>query len=150
VRGFVSRLDDTVQPYGLVIPDSYSFEGKSRHRLNLWFHGRGERLSENNFLAQRMKQVGQIAPRDTIVLHPYGRYSNAFKFAGEVDVLEAMAAVKRHYRIDSNRIAVLGFSMGAQVAGSSPYIMPTVGSQPIPARGFQRPLNFSSSFKRKH
>jgi pimeloyl-ACP methyl ester carboxylesterase len=112
VRGYVSRIDDSVQPYGLVIPASYSFEGKSRHRLDLWLHGRGERLSENNFLAQRMKQVGQIAPRDTIVLHPYGRYSNAFKFAGEVDVLEALAAVKRHYRVDSNRIAVRGFSMG--------------------------------------
>jgi len=112
VRGFVSRLDDTVQPYGLVIPPSYTFEGKSRYRLDLWFHGRGERLSETNFLAQRMRQVGSIAPRDTIVLHPYGRYSNAFKFAGEVDVLEALQAAREHYRVDGNRIAVRGFSMG--------------------------------------
>ncbi len=112
VRGYVSKLDDSVQPYGLVVPDSYTWTGKSTYRLDLWFHGRGERLSENNFLTQRMKQVGAIAPRDTIVLHPYGRYSNAFKFAGEVDVLEAMEAVKEHYRIDPNRVAVRGFSMG--------------------------------------
>lgn len=112
VRGYVSKLDDTVQPYGLVIPDSYTFEGKSRYRLDLWFHGRGEKLSENSFISQRMKQVGAIAPRDTIVLHPYGRYSNAFKFAGEVDVLEALDAVQQHYRVDGNRIAVRGFSMG--------------------------------------
>ncbi len=112
VRGFRSKLDDTVQPYGLVIPQSYTFEGKSRYRLDLWFHGRGERTSETLFIAQRMKQVGRVAPRDTIVLHPYGRYSNAFKFAGEVDVLEALEHAKQNYRVDENRVAVRGFSMG--------------------------------------
>ena len=29
---------------------------------------------------------------------------NAAKFAGEIDALEAMDAVKRHYRIDEDRI----------------------------------------------
>lgn len=112
VRGFRSKLDETVQPYGLVIPESYTFEGKSRYRLDLWFHGRGERTSESLFIAQRMKQVGRYAPRDTLVLHPYGRYSNAFKFAGEVDVLEALEHAQQNYRIDDDRIAVRGFSMG--------------------------------------
>ena len=112
VRGYVSRIDDTVQPLGLVIPESYSANGTNRFRLDLWFHGRGETLSEVNFINGRMKQIGQYAPKDTFVLHPYGRYSNAFKFAGEVDVLEALAAVKMSYRIDDDRISVRGFSMG--------------------------------------
>jgi hypothetical protein len=59
-----------------------------------------------------MKQIGRVAPRDTIVLHPYGRYSNAFKFAGEVDVLEALEHAKQNYRVDQDRVAVRGFSMG--------------------------------------
>src|SRR5947208_1099962 len=59
-----------------------------------------------------MRQPGLLTPADTIVLHPYGRYSNAFKFAGEVDVLEAIEAVRRQYRVDDDRIAVRGFSMG--------------------------------------
>ena len=112
VRGFRSKLDDTVQPYGLVIPESYSSEGKSRYRLDLWFHGRGERTSEAIFISQRMNQVGRVSPADTIVLHPYGRYSNAFKFAGEVDVFEALEHAKENYRVDEDRIAVRGFSMG--------------------------------------
>lgn len=112
VRGYVSRIDHTVQPLGLVIPESYSPNGTSRFRLDLWFHGRGETLSEVNFIHGRTKQIGQYAPKDTFVLHPYGRYSNAFKFAGEVDVLEALEAVKTAYRIDDDRIAVRGFSMG--------------------------------------
>lgn len=111
VRGYLSKIDHTVQPYGLVIPESYA-GGSKRVRLDLWFHGRGETLSEVNFIDQRMRQVGQYAPTDTIVLHPYGRYSNAFKFAGETDVLEALADVQRRYRIDSDRIAARGFSMG--------------------------------------
>ena len=110
VRGYISKIDGSVQPYGLVVPESYSAAAK--HRLDVWFHGRGETLSELNFVQGRRKQVGQFAPNDTIVLHPYGRYSNAFKFAGEVDVLEAIEAVKRHYRIDDDRVAVRGFSMG--------------------------------------
>jgi hypothetical protein len=112
VRGFRSRIDQTVQPYGLVIPASYVHEGKDAYRLDLWLHGRGERTTESIFINERMKNVGQIAPKDTIVLHPYGRYSNAFKFAGEVDVLEALEHAKKFYRIDDNRIAVRGFSMG--------------------------------------
>src|SRR4029077_1093889 len=52
----------------------------------------------------------------SIVLHPYGRFCNATKFAGEVDVFEAMEAVRSHYPIDSNRIVVAGFSMGGASA----------------------------------
>jgi len=112
VRGYVSKLDGSVQPFGLVVPASYSAVGTHRHRLDLWFHGRGETLSELSFIQGRRTQPGQFTPQDTIVLHPYGRYSNAFKFAGEVDVLEALETVRRRYRVDPERISVRGFSMG--------------------------------------
>jgi dienelactone hydrolase len=69
-------------------------------------------LSEVNFLRDRRKSVGTFSPRDTIVLHPYGRYCNANKFAGEVDVFEAIDSVRARYPIDDDRIVVRGFSMG--------------------------------------
>ncbi|MFT5124239.1 MAG: hypothetical protein ACI97B_002874, partial [Verrucomicrobiales bacterium] len=112
VRGFRSRLDDTVQPYGLVIPPSYQFDGAHRHRLDFWFHGRGEKMNEVGFIQGRLKSPGQFTPADTIMLHPYARYSNANKFAGEIDCLEALEHVKEDYRVDENRILVRGFSMG--------------------------------------
>ncbi len=112
VRGYVSKIDGSVQPYGLVIPASYEARGAHHHRLDLWFHGRGENLTEVNFLGGRLKDRGEFTPPDTIVLHPYGRYCNAFKFAGEVDVLEALESVRQRYRIDEDRIAARGFSMG--------------------------------------
>lgn len=115
VRGYRSRIDHSIQPYGLVIPDRGS--PKTRNwRLDAWFHGRNETLSEVNFLFERQTRPGEFTPPDAIVLHLYGRYCNANKFAGEVDLFEALDDVKKHYRIDENRIAVRGFSMGGAAA----------------------------------
>lgn len=112
VRGYISRIDNTVQPYGLWIADDVDLSRGIPARCDIWFHGRGETLSEVNFLWDRMQNPGQYTPDGCIVLHPYGRYSNAFKFAGETDVLEALEDVRRRYRIDEDRISVRGFSMG--------------------------------------
>ena len=112
VRGYRSVIDDSVQPYGIVIPQSYGAAKDQRHRLDCWFHGRGEKLSELDFLRGRMQQPGEFTPADTLVLHPYGRYCNGQRFAGETDFLEALAAVQRDYRVDDRRIVVRGFSLG--------------------------------------
>ncbi len=112
VRGYLSEIDGSVQPFGLVVPESYQPNSPHQFRLDVWFHGRHENLSEVNFIAERQKNAGQFTPPNTIVLHPYGRYCNANKFAGEVDLFEALAAVRKHYPIDENRISVRGFSMG--------------------------------------
>ena len=112
VRAYISKIDGSVQPYGLVIPPSWSPTSAHRFRLDAWFHGRGETLSEVNFIADRMKNPGEFQPPNTIVLHLYGRYCNANKFAGEVDLFEAMDDVRKHYAIDENRLLVRGFSMG--------------------------------------
>ena len=112
VRGYVSKIDGSVQPYGLVMPEGFSPRVHKRWRLDIWLHGRNNQLSEIRFLADRLKNRGQFTPKDTIILHPYGRFCNAFKFAGEVDVLEALAHMKQQYSIDNERVAMRGFSMG--------------------------------------
>src|SRR5579872_1449409 len=116
VRGYVSKIDGSVQPYGLVVPASFSPTRPHHWRLDTWFHGRNELLSEINFLWDRERNPGEFTPADTIVLHLYGRYCNASKLAGEVDLFEALDAVKRHYQIDENRIVIRGFSMGGASA----------------------------------
>ena len=116
VRGYVSKIDRSIQPYGLVIPASYTPATPHRWRLDAWFHGRGETLSEVNFLSERESRPGEFTPPHAIVLHLYGRYCNASRFAGEVDFYEALAETKRHYPIDDNRILVRGFSMGGASA----------------------------------
>jgi len=48
VRGYFSKIDGSVQPYGLVVPESYQAKSPYRYRLDLWWHGRGETLSESD------------------------------------------------------------------------------------------------------
>ncbi|HXT59745.1 MAG TPA: prolyl oligopeptidase family serine peptidase [Pirellulales bacterium] len=114
VRGYRSRIDDSVQPYGLVIPEGLDLAKPCP--LYVWLHGRGDKMTEVAFVAQRLRSPGDIAPDDAIVLHPFGRYCNAFKFAGKTDVLEAVAAVQSQYKIDPDRIVLAGFSMGGAAA----------------------------------
>ena len=75
-RGYVSKIDGSVQLYGVVVPASYANVGLGKVRLDIWLHGRGETLSEVNFLDQRLKQAGQFTPADTIVLHPLNFVTN--------------------------------------------------------------------------
>src|ERR1700687_1938136 len=64
VRGYVSKIDKSVQPYGLVVPPSYSPNAPHRWRLHTLFHGRSETLSEVSFLAGRETTPGEFTPRD--------------------------------------------------------------------------------------
>ena len=112
VGGFVSSIDDSVQPYGLVVPSDYDANATPAIRMDVWLHGRGDAKVEVAFLNERMNKVGQYAPANTIVLHPFGRHCNAFKFAGETDVYESIDHVSKLIDVDPQRIAIRGFSMG--------------------------------------
>ena len=112
VRAYVSKIDGSVQPYGLVVPPSFAPDRPHRWRVDAWFHGRSDTLNEVDFLWSRLHDAGDFTPRDTIMLHLYGRYCNASKFAGEVDLFEALDDVRKNYNVDENRILVRGFSMG--------------------------------------
>jgi predicted esterase len=110
IRGYKSRIDDSPQPYGLVIPEDY--DPTKPVPLYVWLHGRGDKNTDLHFIHERMTRPGQIALPGAIVLHPFGRHCVGFKFAGEIDVLEAMGDVQQHYKIDPRRIVLIGFSMG--------------------------------------
>ncbi len=149
VLGYTSKIDGSVQPYGLVVPESFQAGGPYRHRLDVWFHGRGETLSEVNFLDERQRSRGEFTPEDTLVLHPYGRYCNAFKFAGEVDVLEALEDVKSRYKIDADRISVRGFSMGGAAAWHFGVHYPGMWFAANPGAGFSETPRFLDVFQKE-
>jgi len=110
VRGHRSKLDGSIQPYGLVVPAELDLSEPMPAMV--WLLGRGEKRTELAFLAEREAGPPQLTPKNVLTLIPYGRFCNATKFAGEIDVLEALAAVRAQYSIDPLRIAVAGFSMG--------------------------------------
>jgi pimeloyl-ACP methyl ester carboxylesterase len=147
VRGYVSKIDGSVQPYGLVVPASYAPNSPHRFRLDVWCHGRGETLSEVNFLHDRQRSPGEFTPRDAFVLHPYGRYCNANKFAGEIDLFEALEDVKQHYPIDEDRLVIRGFSMGGAACWQFATHYPTTWAAAAPGAGFAETPEFLRVFQ---
>ena len=86
IRGYVSKIDGSVQPYGLVMPDDFKAGEKTPRPLLVWLAGRNDKRTELAFLDERWKSKGEFTPPKTLVVHPYGRFCNATKFAGETDV----------------------------------------------------------------
>ena len=134
VRGYRSKLDDSVQPYGLLIPDKLDLNKPSP--LYVWLHGRNDKGTDLAFLTEQEKSKGQITPDDAMVLHVFGRYCNAFKFAGEIDIFEAMASVKSRYKIDDRKIILIGFSMGGAGCWHLAAHYPGVWAAACPGAGF--------------
>jgi dienelactone hydrolase len=147
VRGYVSKIDGSVQPYGLVVPSTYPSSFERPHRLDAWLHGRGENLTELRFLIDRQKDPGQFTPPGAFVLHLYGRYCNANKFAGEIDLFEALADVKHRYRIDDDRIVIRGFSMGGAACWQFAVHYPGEWAAAAPGAGFAETKEFLRVFQ---
>jgi Prolyl oligopeptidase family len=148
-RGYRSRIDGSVQPYGLVIPTGVQSRSGKPSRLDLWFHGRGETLSELDFIAQRNnpKNLGEFASTNAIVLHPYGRYCNGSRFAGETDAFEAMEALQRDYAVDTDRIIVRGFSLGGASVWHLAAHHPALWAAVAPGAGFSETADFLKVFQ---
>src|SRR5258707_2474893 len=71
LRAYISRLDGSVQPYGLTIPESY--DGTKPIRLDIWQHGTSRTLNEVSFITGQ--EGGKPAPpeQDYIQVEPLGR-----------------------------------------------------------------------------
>ena len=147
VRGYVSKIDGSVQPYGLVVPASYQAPAAQKFRLDLWFHGRGETLTEQDFINGRQRSPGEFTPPNTFVLHLYGRYCNANKFAGEMDLFEALDDVKKRYPIDENRLVVRGFSMGGAACWQFATHYAGLWAAAAPGAGFSETADFLKVFQ---
>ena len=112
VRGYVSKIDGSVQPYGVIVPANWKPDDKTPRPLSFWLHGRNDSLSELAFVNGELKAKPEFTPGGGFVVQLYGRFCNASKFAGEADLFEAWDDVRRQYPIKANRVSVLGFSMG--------------------------------------
>jgi pimeloyl-ACP methyl ester carboxylesterase len=112
-RAYRSRVDGSAQPYKLTIPASYD---KSKPTpLLIYLHGRGDTDFDTNWVGGNGGSGGG-GKGSQIKMLAFGRFNCSYRWAGEADVLEALASVQKRYNIDPNRIALTGFSMGG--AGS--------------------------------
>jgi sugar lactone lactonase YvrE len=116
VRGYVSHVDGSVQPFSVTLPSGYP--GGKLWRMDVVLHGRDQTLTEVKFIHTReVAKAGGFA--DRILLEVYGRGNNAYRWAGETDVIAAQAAFYRGGgfdrstgQLDPRRIVIRGFSMG--------------------------------------
>ena len=109
VRAYRSTIDGSVQPYGLIIPESYSGQPI---RLDVWMHGTNRTLNEIAFIKQHETAEPVLPGQAYIQVDVYGRSNVSYRWAGETDVFEAIRSIEEHYNIDPKRIALRGFSMG--------------------------------------
>ncbi|HVL15111.1 MAG TPA: prolyl oligopeptidase family serine peptidase, partial [Gemmata sp.] len=149
LRGYQSKIDGSVQPYWLIVPAEYDFKADKKHRLDFWWHGRGETLSEAQFMVNPANASGIIPAPGAFVLHPYGRYCNANKFAGEIDTFECLDHAKKHYRIDEDRLVSRGFSMGGAACWQFGVHYPTLWAACAPGAGFSETPEFLNVFQKE-
>lgn len=116
VRAYRSYVDDSIQPYAVLLPAEYGKDPKQKWRLDIVLHGRDSSLTEAKFIATHQGN----APKDLgyVQLEVYGRGNNAYRWAGETDVWEAFRVFGVYEMnrgiagIDRSRIVLRGFSMG--------------------------------------
>ncbi len=109
-RAYRSRVDGSVQPYGMIIPENY--DPATPSRLDVVLHGRAAQMNEVSFLFGHDSPKPPPADQKHLVVEVFGRTNNAYRWAGETDVFEALESVRKRYNIDPNRIVLRGFSMG--------------------------------------
>jgi hypothetical protein len=119
IHAYVSEIDGAVLPYGITLPENYD-SGKPT-RLYVWLHGRQNNTTEAEFIHGFLNRKGAgnppVADQGQIQLDCFGRVNGAgWHWAGEQDVWESIAAVKKRFNIDDQRIILRGFSQGGMGA----------------------------------
>lgn len=121
LRAYRSQIDGTAQPYGVTYPLSFDrgADRAKKYRVDIVLHGRNASLTEVAFLNAHNGKKKPPADQDWIQIDIFGRGNNAYRWAGEADVFEAMEAFFKGeakyaggHQPDRNRIVLRGFSMG--------------------------------------
>jgi pimeloyl-ACP methyl ester carboxylesterase len=120
IHAYRSEIDGAVLPYGVTLPEN--FDPAKPARLYVWLHGRQNNTTETEFIhgflaPRRPPGPTSVADQGQIQLDCFGRINGAgWHWAGEMDVFESIAAVKKRFNIDDKRVILRGFSQGGEGA----------------------------------
>ena len=141
LRGYVSRVDGSIQPYGVVLPAGFDANA-SANRLDVVLHGRGP--TEVSFLSGFIPSATAKAPEQPFIeVHPFGRANNGWRWSGETDVFEALDQAKHLYKVDPNRTILRGFSMGGHGAWQIGVHYAGLWAAVTPGAGFTETRNYA-------
>lgn len=129
-KAYRSAVDNTLQPYRLLVPQTY--DGVKPVPLLVALHGMGGDENSmfdsynNGALKRESERVGFV------VAAPKGRdTASMYRGSAEQDVIDVIREVRRDYKIDPNRIYLMGHSMGGygtwSVAIAHPDLFAAIG-----------------------
>jgi predicted esterase len=144
-RHYMLKAAGEIMPYRLYIPPAY--DGTKAYPMVLALHGLGG--TEDSMFGQAYRVPVEAEKRGYIVASPlgyridggYGRAATKAGTLSEADVMEVLARVRHDYKIDDNRIYLLGHSMG----GFGTWVLgpkyPTIWAAMAPISGGGQPAS---------
>ncbi len=140
LRGYTSKVDGSAQPYAIEVPAG--LDRAKPARLDVVLHGRNDGMNEARFIQSHLNKKVP-ADRPYLTLHVFGRGNNAYRWAGETDVFEAIESAKRNYKVDDDRVALRGFSMGGAGAWHIGLHFPSLWCSVEAGAGFTETLKYA-------
>ncbi|HLX64678.1 MAG TPA: hypothetical protein VKX17_25630, partial [Planctomycetota bacterium] len=110
-RGYISAIDSGVQPYIVSVPDGAIAKNASTFPLIIFLHGYDPNMTKYRWW-EAMDLAAICARNNALLAIPFGRLNTDFQSVGEVDVLDVIKEMKAHYRVDPDRVYLVGISMG--------------------------------------
>ncbi|MCZ7648476.1 MAG: prolyl oligopeptidase family serine peptidase [Planctomycetota bacterium] len=116
-RCYVSKIDESPQPYFALVPSAAKDElGKQeplkRYPLVLFLHGYVPDYHKHRWWLELPEFNATFERNGCFLAIPFGRSNADFVGPGEVDVLDVMEEMQRAYPIDPDRVYLYGYSMG--------------------------------------
>lgn len=129
-----SEVDDTPQPYGLYVPETYADTRAAG--LVVVLHGYDGGNSGFGFPTDPNDPYYAAArERGWLVAWPWGRGNQDWRDSGETDLYDLIEELQAQYSIDSSRIYLAGISMGGRGVWHHAARRPDVWAGVIPIAG---------------
>jgi len=129
-----SEVDDTAQPYGLYVPDTYADTRGAG--LVLVLHGYDGGNSGFGFPTDPNDSYYLSArERGWLVAWPWGRGNQDWRDSGETDLYDLIEEIKALYSVDPARIYLAGISMGGRGVWHHAARRPDVWAGVVPIAG---------------
>jgi hypothetical protein len=121
-----------LQPYAMHVPNRYA-SSHAKWPLIVYLHGFANSYDEPFY-----EPAGLIDEADRqgyLLAAPLERGDYSYKDQGDIDVLEVLRDVERHYRVDPSRVYLMGHSMGGYGTNDVSTHHPDLFAAVAPAEG---------------